>query len=55
MNFSQITDACISVRQNKKDAEVAAKSEFPLVLVEVFYETLCPDSKDFIIDQVQYV
>lgn len=51
----QVTDACVNVRQIKKDAEVAAKSEYPLVLVEVFYETLCPDSKDFIIDQVSFV
>ena len=49
----QCESSCESVIQRKKDELNALKSPHPLVLVEVFYEVLCPDSKDFIIDQVR--
>lgn len=35
------------------DEKIAQKAAVPMVLVEVFYEVLCPDSKDFIMDQVR--
>jgi hypothetical protein len=47
-----VTANCDALEQQIKDADVAKKTDTPAVLVEVFYEVLCPDSKDFIIDQV---
>ncbi|XP_055351211.1 gamma-interferon-inducible lysosomal thiol reductase-like [Paramacrobiotus metropolitanus] len=48
----KIAASCPDIKQQKEDENAAKMAAVPLVLVEVFYEVLCPDSKDFVIDQI---
>ncbi|OQV13121.1 putative Gamma-interferon-inducible lysosomal thiol reductase [Hypsibius exemplaris] len=48
----RVSANCEALSQQKKDAAAAKQTDTPLVLVEVFYEVLCRDSKEFIIEQV---